>query len=567
MATIKNHSPYTEVRGIKLYTMLHSLLMPWVTTPLRHIIISRWSRDGDDANAAEQLTKTLPSHRKDVVAVEVLAATVPDDAWNTPEGRAAYGIFEICLRDVTPYRYGEDPAGNQVIGYAIVVRDTLVFRVSSSGHKTLQKDDGEQLNPYSQSVIELMKFATAHSANEAQICLRLSDDRMRKGRHVTELARIDSWIDRLRVRVFYGEKELDRAGFGALIESLGNHEAATNRDHMVESLIKGLLGATQKGYIPSSVLNLPPYLCHVEDPNAVGFDRRLRDGANLVVGWDVGVFPALWEYTAAFARGAGRRELTAILRKHRVPTAQKIAPSGSKARYSPLRDTTFDKLNLEDASVRASRWLIYSDRPYRPVSADAPDAQRAKQELSNELAVRKVTMLQTGSYLYAYSNPTETADAIGVFEVTRTGPLDAGVIKATVAMAWPDKRKVVMGDDGIPVVTDELERDEHDNPVPWEHCGCDPEVLAQCVERIQRTGIEGSSRKNNSPAANGMVRLLDINRWTTPSDGQALQWEMWCRGNATNGAKESSVGHWRTRWLVWRPAPDQSDPASGLNLG
>lgn len=566
MANTKTQS-YVVEQGISIYTVLFHLLRSKVSRPIRHIIVSRWSRDGDDANAGEQLSKTLAPQLKLVPAVNLLLATVRDEAWNSTAGRERHGIFEVCIRDVTPYRFPDDPSGKQLIGYAIVVDDTLVFRVSSSGFKTILREDGEELNPYLQSVIEILKYATAHSGGTS-VCLRLAEDHKRKGRHIAELARLDNWVERLRIRLFYGSREIDLGGFGRLIESLTNHDAASNRTEVVESLTMGLLAATTKGYIPSSILNLPPYLTHVEDPNAAGLDRRRREGSSLVVDWDVKVFPALQEYVSAFARGAGRKELVAILRRHKVPTPRSLAPSGEKVRYSTQRDTTFDQIDIEEATVRASRWLTYSDHPYRSVPGDAATEERMKLDLGNELAVRKISMLLTGEYMFKYRNPTPTKDAIGDFDVERSGPLDAGVVKTLITMPWPDKRKVITGENGVPTVTDEIERDADGNPIPWEHCGCDPELLAKCIERLRRTATEGSTR--DSGAMNkGMVRLLDIARWTTrESDGSERQWEMWCRGrSASTRAEGTSAGQWRTRWLVWRPSPDPTDPSSALNLG
>lgn len=562
------NADYTEINSIPIYTPMYMLLSMLVGgRRVLNALISRWSVQGDFTGSSEQASKTLGAHRRDVPAVEALLASVPDEDWNTAHGRAKHNIVAVTTAHVTPFRSTSDPRGSLVIGYLIFVQDTLFYRVSSSGYKTIDRPDGDVVNPYTQSVIELLKFAVATGDGSERVALRLAEDRTRKGRHLAELTRLNDWLDRLRIRLFYGTQEMDFAGFGRQMEHFTDGDNQKQRDETVAKVTLGILHATHKGLIPMSANNLPPVLQHIEDPDAAGFDRRKRIGTHLAVEWAVEVFPALDAYTRAFARGAGPKELAEILRRYKVPTPRQLPSSDGKIRYSALRDTTFDQLDGPEAGRRALRWLMYGDYRWRPVDDATPEDDRAEIETINALALRKVQLVRSGEFTYVYTNPTPTTDRLGEFEVERARPLDAGRFREVLQFDWPPKRKVVVNADGIAVVTEDLELDEHGNVIAWEYCGCDPEVLDQCMERIRSIGTEGSRRRAEVPAADATARVLDIDRWTTvEDDGSVRQWEMWCRGTTDNGRAGSRKGHWRTRWLLWRPAPQPEVPEADLNL-
>lgn len=161
--TTRTKADYEDVRGVPIYHLIVAILAQLTEGAVRHVVVSRWSREGDTVNAAEQATKVLGAQRRLVPAVQRLLDTVPDDAWTTPHGRAAHNIVELRVRDVTPHRFPEDPDGKSVIGYLISIDDTLVFRAAFSGFKTIIKPDGDELSPYQQAVIELLKYAAATS--------------------------------------------------------------------------------------------------------------------------------------------------------------------------------------------------------------------------------------------------------------------------------------------------------------------------------------------------------------------------------------------------------------------
>ena len=549
---------YVVVKTIPIYRSLLELMRRAnpTGTALVHVLISRWSRENDADNAAEQASKVLDMHRATVPALEDLLQRVPEVAWRTDDGRAKHNIMTVRVRDVTRDRDVDDPSGRSVIGYLIVVSDAVIFRVSSSGFKSIEKADGDELNPYCQAVIEVLKYAVAVSGEES-VCLRLSDDTTRKGRLAVELGRLDRWIERLKIRIFHGSNEYSNEGFGKLILSMQNSHSEENRSEKVKGLTVGKLEAFDKGYLPQGIVNLPPYLGHVDDPNLPGLDKRARDGLHLVTAWDVTVFPALAEYVAAFARGAGRADLVAILRRHRVPTPRQLPPSEGKPRYSSLRDGTFDQLPIEEATVRADRWMTFSNHVVRPVPSDATDRERAAIEGDNRLAIRKFEMLRTGEYSYRYSNPTPTVEKYGEHDVHRDGQLDAGAISGSIAMDWPHKRKLEERD-GILVVSDELELDDEGNPVPWAHAGVSLDDIDACIARLHRKALQGPDPRRKG-ATDQWVRLLRISRWATQDGEQACQWEMLPRKN------RSADKLWAARWLIWRPAPDQNDPLANLN--
>lgn len=555
--TTRITADYEEVRGVPIYYLILAVLAQLTDTAIRHVVVSRWSREGDTVNAAEQATKVLGAQRRLVPAVQRLLDTVPDDAWTTAHGRETYSILELRVRDVTPYRFPEDPDGKAVIGYLIAVDDTLVFRASFSGFKTIIKPDGDELSPYQQAVIELLKYAAASSEGE-RVCLRLSEDGTRKGRLAVEMGRLDRWIERIRARCFLGPTEYDYEGFGRLIRDLQNNEAEVNRQTTVTNLMVGRLKGVADGNLPSSEANLPPYLGHVIDPTLPGHDKRVRDGSHLRTTWVVEVVPALTEYVEAYADGAKRKELADILIRHRVPTPRQLPARDGKARYSSQRDTTFDQLPLEEARNRAARWLTYSGRRVRVVPEDVSPEERRSIEYENQLALRKLEVLRSGRWVYHYRNPTPTTDHYGDDEVHRIGLLDAGHVTKHVQFDWPaTPRTVEDPNTGRAVVTDDLELDEEGQPLPWVHLGLDPATIDSAIERLIRDDTAGRSTSPETPTATGMVRALRIDRWTTTNPEAALQWE---------AMPFTSGGH-PYRWILQRPAQHSDAPRAGLNLG
>lgn len=548
---------YLEVRGIPIYRPILALLTQLAAGVIRHVVVSRWSREGDTVNAGEQAAKVLDAQRRLVAAVQRLLDTVPNEAWGTPHGRAAYSIVELRVRDVTPFRFAEDPDGKAVIGYLIVVDDTIVFRASFSGFKTIIKPDGDELSPYQQAVIELMKFAAASSDGE-RVCLRLSEDSTRKGRLAVEMGRLDRWIERIRARCYLGETEYDFEGFGRLIRDLQNNEAETNRQTTVTNLMVGRLKGVADGNLPASEANLPPYLGHVIDPSLPGHDKRVRDGSHLRTTWALEVVPALAEYLEAYARGAKRKELADILIRHRVPTPRQLPAKDGKPRYSSQRDTRFDQLPLEEARNRATRWLTYSGRRVRVVPDGATPEERRAIEYENQLALRKLEVLRAGRWIYHYRNPTATADRYGDDEVHRSGLLDAGYVTKYVQFEWPATPKIVKDPDtGVDVVTDELELDAAGQPIAWVHLGLDPATIDAAIDRLIRDDTAGRSTTAETPTATGMVRALRIDRWTTGDSDAVLQWE----------AMPFTSGDHPYRWILQRPAPHPGTPRADLNLG
>jgi hypothetical protein len=553
-------SGYVTVNTISIYRPFLALMRRANPSFLviRHVLISRWSREYDDANAAEQASKVLDLHRGAVSAIDEMERLVPEVAWRTDEGRARHNIVAVQVRDVTPHRYADDPFGTTIVGYLIVVRDAVVFRVSSSGFKTIAKEDGDELNVYCQAVIELLKYSAAHGGKE-HICLRLSDDPTRKGRLAVELARLDRWIQRLGIRIFLGAQEFNAEGFGKLIQDYQNANSENDRLGKVTSLTGGRVAAFDKNYLPLGIVNLPPYLGHVENPDLPGFDKRVRNETHIVTAWTPEVFPALAEYVAAFARNAGRAELVEILRRHKVPTPRQLPPRNGKAQYSSLRDTTFDQLPIDEATRRAERWMTYSDKQVRPVPPDATAEEVADTERDNCLAIRKFEMLRAGEYMFQHRNPTPTVDKYGNHEVQRAGLLDPGAIRGSIKMDWPHKRKVVERD-GVLVVSAELELDDDGNPVPWVHAGVSLAHIDDCINRLRRKAEQGPEPRPARPTS-GWLRLLRFNRWATTDDGdEARQWEMLPIG------QQQSDRAWKARWLIWRPAPDQNEPLADLNL-
>lgn len=272
------------------------------------------------------------------------------------------------------------------------------------------------------------------------------------------------------------------------------------------------------------------------------------------------------EYLAAFARGARGVELDQILRRHKVPTPRQLPARDGKARYSSLRDTTWDQLPPEAGAVRAMRWMTYSGRPVRAVPIDATPEQRARIEHENALALRKLELLRSGQYLYHYANPTPTEDAYGKHVVVRSGPLDPGWIPATITFDWPAKRKLVLGPDGVLVTSDEIELDDDGQPVPWERLGVPITVLDDCIARLASQAVEGPATDKEAGAGNRMVRALRIQRWTSnEDDGEVRQWEAF--NHWTADAKEVCPDGLFYRWILWRPAPCPQVPAQHLNLG
>lgn len=554
--TTRTKADYEDVRGVPIYHLIVAILAQLTEGAVRHVVVSRWSREGDTVNAAEQATKVLGAQRRLVPAVQRLLDTVPDDAWTTPHGRAAHNIVELRVRDVTPHRFPEDPDGKSVIGYLISIDDTLVFRAAFSGFKTIIKPDGDELSPYQQAVIELLKYAAATSDGE-RVCLRLSEDGTRKGRLAVEMGRLDRWVERIKARWFLGADEYDYEGFGALIRNLQNADAEKNRQTTVTNLMVGRLKGVADGNLPASEANLPPYLGHVIDPSLPGHDKRVRDGSHLRTTWVLEVAPALAEYVTAYARGAKRKELADILIRHRVPTPRQLPAKNGKTRYSSQRDTTFDQLPIEDARSRATRWLSFSGRRVRVVPADATAEERRTIEYANKLALRKLEVLRSGRWIYHYKNPTPTTDCYGDDQVSRSGLLDAGYVTKYVQFTWPATPKLVTDPEtGVDTVTDELELDDKGRAIPWVHLGIDPETLDAAIRRLIRADTAGRSTAPETPPTTGMVRALSIDRWTTSDSDVVLQWE---------AMPFTSGGH-PYRWVLQRPAPHPDVPEADLNL-
>lgn len=83
---------YITIRTISIYRPFLELLTRLAHERVLHIVVSRWSKGGDDEGSAEQASKTLALHRHAVPAVQRALDTIPNDAWLSDEGRAAYGI-------------------------------------------------------------------------------------------------------------------------------------------------------------------------------------------------------------------------------------------------------------------------------------------------------------------------------------------------------------------------------------------------------------------------------------------------------------------------------------------
>jgi hypothetical protein len=262
------HGRYQTINTIPVFSPLLQLLQryPWWGQPVTVILIARYSTPGE--GPGEQLAKVAAIHRSAVPDIGVLLERVPEDAWNLASLRAAHDIAEIRVRDVTDERFPDDRNGSAVIGYLTQVGSMLVFRVASSGFKTMQMHDGESRNPYTQAVIELLKVIRA-SFEGVPLDLRISEDPTRKGRLAVELTRLDEWVQRLGVRVFQGAAEPPAGEYARLISAFHNTGAELDRRTTVDHTTKGTTHSSQRSGFRASPATSPtrrsatPRRCHL----------------------------------------------------------------------------------------------------------------------------------------------------------------------------------------------------------------------------------------------------------------------------------------------------------------
>lgn len=526
----------------------------WWGEPLADLLVSRYSLQGEGVQ--EQLSKVLSLHSRSVPAAAKVLQEIPEEAWDTQAARDRYGIIPIRVRDVMDERRAEEPGGTVVIGHLLRMDSLLVFRTASSGYKGIQMADGEQRNPFTQAVIELLKLLRATMPN-APLTLRMSEDTTRKGRLAHELARLDEWVQRLSIAVYLGTSPMPPGMFGKLVSSVQNNSAEIDRRSNVARMIKGALQAATKGNLPVRSLGLPPGLHHKEDPTLSSRDPRVKDGAHFVVEWDVKVGPALADYMRAYAQGASGPVLAEVLRDHRFPTSTVSYGVDGKQHHPSVPGTTFDQLPPTTAAERARELMLSRGYHYTPVPPEASDEERAQIERNNQLALRKFTLLRNGTYLWMTTNPTPDEDRYGEFEVERYGPLDPGRIFVDVSYEWPSKPVLTRNDAGLFVVTAELERGTDGELIPWTHLGCDPDDIDAAIERVIGRSIKGrrGSRQVSEP------RLLTIERWAdTAADGTVRQYDLVPR------IGEAEPHPLRYRMLVSRLAARPEDPLFNLNV-
>ena len=524
-------------------------------------------------------------------AFAVMARTEPDlqellerhaiESWLDPEVRAELNVIDLRLCDITPLRFTDGTRhGTEIIGHLLAVGTVAVLIVANSGFTSIYDPEKHRRNPYAELVIQLLKATRQAAGEEAELRLRLANDRTRKGRLAVELGRMDDFRARLRFGLWYGGEEMTVHAWQRLIESLTNENNENQRTTTVTNFLTGRLSAISGGNLPAAEANLPMLLRHHTDPHEVGLDQRVRtSGGHLVTCHAVEIQPALREYLTAFASGASDRELAVILRKHRVPTPSQTTSrkKNGQRRTSAQRDTTYDRIPFTEAIKRARRWIIHQDHRLAPL----PSGGDEQVELSNRLAVRKLQLVAEGRGTLTWKNPTPTETRYdstgGTAEVKRTSSFDDGHLEPDFEIGFPHQRVLTtkscwidatgaphdrsdapseLREVDVQVVTNELVLDEHGEPVPWTGWGIDATVIWLAAERLWERHTAASPATHTNGRAHHDRLLGRIEGWWVDEDGErTAQWQLWRRGSTQHTNQQV----FRHRWLIWRDRTEALD--------
>ena len=495
---------------------------------IRAIFISRWSKQGDIASAAEQLARTLENFRQNQAIEQVIA--LGDEVFDTPQGRAAHRVVPITVGDIIDLTDIADgtspPPASELIGYLLIRGDIAVLRVAYSGSiaGAIYDRRGEPTNIYTETLCQLLKAVRHHQAElgiawrETDLSLRFSSDFTRLGRFAVEATRMFSWFTQLHVGWWLGNDAQATDRFAVLINAFRAHDA--------ESKGADSTGRTNEGIVdhlsypertPMAENVMPVWRRHRADPDMI--DGRARAGGiaggrgSLLADWDVEVVPAVRAWLRAEAAGASHAEMAVLGIAHRIPTTRPGKTVGK-------RDSTMDRLPWAAARRRTANLLYLYGEPRRldPVPTDGPNSDaiaRANQQRliyldAARLGIERVTHrvpvtvvpspTTYGQHQHPVLRDSETDHGyvmvprlIG-FPPAHTTRLESRTVRVPIG-TFPDPSRV-LGLTETPVSTTESEvtldievidapvLDGSGAPVPWTGLGIEDEVDDKIIDRL-----------------------------------------------------------------------------------
>ena len=378
-------SPF--VGRIGLIRALKHLLLSYGFTPkeiaaISAFYVSRWSKQGDIASAAEQLARTLENFRTDPSIEQVI--TLGDAVFDTPEGRAEHRVVPITVGDIIDLVDIADgtspPPASELIGYLLIRGSVAVLRVAYSGSiaGAIYDRRGEPTNIYTETLCQLLKVVRYHQAElaipwrETDLSLRFSSDFTRLGRFAIEATRMFSWLTQLHGGWWLGNEKQPNDRFAALINAFRAHDAESKGADSTTRTNEGIVDhLSYPERAPMAENTMPAWRRHRTDSDMI--DGRARAGGDargrgsLRADWDVDAVPAVRAWLRAEADGASHAEMAVIGIAYRIPTTRPGKTVGK-------RDSTMDQLPWAAARRRTANLLYLYGEPRRldPEPTDTP---------------------------------------------------------------------------------------------------------------------------------------------------------------------------------------------------